>query len=151
MPAALLLLLQPTPAPGLAVEVKNLDFTYTSTYESKTVLRDCSMTLARGSRCLLIGANGAGKSTLLRILGGKHLTTPDDAVRVLGKDSFRDLSLNMDRSYMDTQWGMVTVAFAGYGCPLTADIEVGGMMKKLQEQFPERECLREGMLLGKGG
>ena len=115
-----------------------MDFTYTSTYEKKTVLRDCSMTLERGSRCLLIGANGAGKSTLLRILGGKHLTTPDDAVKVLGKDSFRDLSLNMNRAYMDTQWGMVTVAFAGYGCPLTADIEVGGMMKKLQEAYPER-------------
>ena len=133
-----MLLLLPKPGSNYAVEVRNLDFTYTSTYEKKTVLRDCTMTLERGSRCLLIGANGAGKSTLLRILGGKHLTTPDDAVKVLGKDSFRDLSLNMNRAYLDTQWGMVTVAFAGYGCPLTADIEVGTMMKKLQEEYPER-------------
>lgn len=33
---------------------------------------------------------------------------------------------------------MRTVAFAGYGCPLQADIPVHGMMKKLQEEYPER-------------
>lgn len=36
-------------------------------------------------RCLLIGQNGAGKSTLLRVLAGRHLTKPDDAVVVLDK------------------------------------------------------------------
>ncbi len=36
-------------------------------------------------RCLLIGQNGAGKSTLLRVLAGRHLTKPDDAVIVLDK------------------------------------------------------------------
>ncbi len=63
--------------------------------------------------CLLIGANGAGKSTLLRILGGRHLTKPDEAVTVLGMNAFRDTKLNMVRAYMDTDWGMRTVAFAG--------------------------------------
>lgn len=32
-----------------------------------------NLSLAPGSRCLLIGANGAGKTTLLKILGGKHM------------------------------------------------------------------------------
>ena len=50
-----------------------------------------------GSRCLLIGANGAGKSTLLRILGGKHLTKPDEAVKVLNKDAFRDVVVGTDK------------------------------------------------------
>ena len=63
--------------------------------------------------CLLIGANGAGKSTLLRILGGRHLTKPDEAVTVMGMNAFRDTKLNMIRAYMDTDWGMRTVAFAG--------------------------------------
>lgn len=31
-----------------------------------------------------------------------------------------------------------TVAFAGYGCPLQADIPVYGMMEKLQAEYPER-------------
>ena len=31
-----------------------------------------------------------------------------------------------------------TVAFAGYGCPLQADIPVFGMMEKLQAEYPER-------------
>jgi CCR4-NOT complex subunit CAF16 len=33
---------------------------------------------------------------------------------------------------------MRTVAFAGYGCPLQADIPVNGMMKQLQAEYPER-------------
>lgn len=122
-----------------AVEVNNLDFCYDGNYYGKKqVLTGLNMHLERGSRCLLIGANGAGKSTLLRILGGKHLTKPDEAVRVLGRDAFRDMKLNMTRAYLDTNWGMRTVAFAGYGVPLQADIEVGGMMAALQKEFPER-------------
>lgn len=39
---------------------------------------------------------------------------------------------------MGTDWGRRTVAFAGYGCAITADIAVGEMMKDLQEEFPER-------------
>ena len=96
------------------------------------------MQLTNGARCLLIGANGAGKSTILRILGGRHLTQPDGAVTVLGRSSFHDTRLNFERSYLDTDWGMRTVAFAGYGCPLQADIAVSGMMLKLQEEYPER-------------
>ena len=41
-------------------------------------------------------------------------------------------------AFLDTDWGMRTVAFAGYGCPLQADIPVHGMMTKLQEEYPER-------------
>lgn len=117
--------------------MNDLNFTYVGTYEKKEVLRSLDMHLAPGSRCLLIGANGSGKSTLLRILGGKNLAA-DDAVKVLGKDAFRSMELNLQRAYMDTQWGLRTVAFAGYGCPLTADIEVGSMMAKLQAEWPER-------------
>ena len=86
---------------------------------------------------MLLGANGSGKSTLLKVLAGKHLTK-GDRVKVMGTDAFRDLKLNLTRAFLDTQWGMRTVAFAGYGCPLQADIRVGGMMEKLQSQYPER-------------
>ena len=102
------------------------------------MLRNLKMQLPNGARCLLIGANGAGKSTILRVLSGRHLTKPDDAVLVLGRNAFHDTRLNFERSYLDTDWGMRTVAFAGYGCPLQADIPVFGMMQKLQEEYPER-------------
>jgi CCR4-NOT complex subunit CAF16 len=71
-------------------------------------------------------------------LAGRHLTKPDGAVIVLGRDSFHDTRLNFERAFLDTDWGMRTVAFAGYGCPLQADIPVHGMMKKLQQDYPER-------------
>lgn len=127
--------------PEYAVDVNNLTFEYPSSLpdpDARKVLRNLNMKLQRGSRCLLLGANGAGKSTLLRVLAGKHLTKPEEAVKVMGTDAFRDLKLNMSRAYLDTQWGMRTVAFAGYGCPLQADIRVGDMMQKLQATYPER-------------
>lgn len=120
------------------IDVNNLTFGYVG---REPVLRNLNMQLSNGARCLLIGANGAGKSTILRILSGRHLTKPDNAVTVLGRSAFHDTRLNFERSYLDTDWGMRTVAFAGYGCPLQADIPVFGMMKKLQEEYPERRDL----------
>jgi len=134
---------KPKPLPTIppygnnAIEVSNLTFTYDRN-PNKKVLHDLNLTLETGSRCLLIGANGSGKSTLLRILAGRHLSKPDNGVRVLGLNAFRDTKLNFHRAYLDCDWGMRTVAFAGAGVPLMADIPVHGMMQKLQESYPER-------------
>jgi CCR4-NOT complex subunit CAF16 len=117
------------------VNVKDLTFGYVG---REPVLRNLNMQLTDGARCLLIGANGAGKSTILRILSGRHLTKPDGAVEVLARSAFHDTRLNFERSYLDTDWGMRTVAFAGFGCPLQADIPVHNMMKALQDEYPER-------------
>lgn len=114
-----------SPNKPLHIDIQNLTFGYAG---REPVLRNLNMQLTDGARCLLIGANGAGKSTLLRILSGRHLTKPDEAVQVLGRSAFHDTRLNFERSYLDTDWGMRTVAFAGYGCPLQADIPVYGMM-----------------------
>jgi len=86
----------------------------------------------------LIGANGSGKSTLMRILAGRHLSKPENGIKVLGLNAFRDTKLNFHRAYLDCDWGMRTVAFAGAGVPLMADIPVHGMMERLQSQYPER-------------
>ena len=116
------------------VDVNHLVFSY----ETRDVLRDINIQLYAGQRMLLIGANGAGKSTLLRVLGGRHMFHPDEAAMILGRNCFHDTRLNLERSYLDTNWGMRTVAFAGYGVPLQADIPVRGMMTKLQDEYPER-------------
>jgi len=116
------------------VRVKDLWFSY----ENHHVLRGINLRLEKGQRMLLIGANGAGKSTLLRVLGGRHMFHPDDAALICGRQAFHDTRLNFLRSYLDTQWGMRTVAFAGYGVPMQADIAVVDMMKKMQDSHPER-------------
>mmetsp|Transcript_22190 Transcript_22190/g.33870 ORF Transcript_22190/g.33870 Transcript_22190/m.33870 type:complete len:340 (-) Transcript_22190:64-1083(-) len=131
----------PKPLPQLkpygpnAIEVKDLTYAYG---KNPPVLQHLNLELATGSRCLLIGANGSGKSTLLRILGGRHLTHPDGNVAVLGCNAFRDTKLNFHRAYLDCDWGMRTVAFAGAGVPLMADIPVYAMMERLQNSYPER-------------
>lgn len=120
-----------------AIEISNLSFSY-DTDKGNRILNDLDLTLETGSRCLLIGANGSGKSTLLRILAGRHLTKPEDSVRVLGLNSFRETKLNFHRASLDCDWGMRTVPFAGAGVPLMADLPVSGMMTRLQETYPER-------------
>lgn len=53
-------------------------------------LKDFCMSLAPGSRCLLLGCNGAGKTTLLQILAGRFMV--DKAmIRVIGRSPFHDL------------------------------------------------------------
>ncbi|KAI8853922.1 P-loop containing nucleoside triphosphate hydrolase protein [Chytridium lagenaria] len=57
------------PPTDQAVEVIDLNFTY----GGPPILENVNMTLAKGTRTLLIGANGAGKSTFLKLLAGKTL------------------------------------------------------------------------------
>merc|ERR1719162_1544366 len=118
-----------------SVLVKDLDFTYPGA--SEICLNKVTLKLPKGRCCLLVGGNGAGKTTLLRILGGKHMHN-DDQVFIMGKNSFKDTRLNFERQYMDPNWGMRTVAFAGSGVAYSADIPVTGMMKYLQDEYPER-------------
>ena len=101
-----------------AIDVKNLTFAYDSN-PNANILQDFNLTLETGSRCLLIGANGSGKSTLMRILAGRHLTKGENNIKVLGLNAFRDTKLNFHRAYLDCDWGMRTVAFAGAGVPLS--------------------------------
>ena len=120
---------KPKPLPKIndygenAIEIKELNFAY-STNPGVTILDDLNLSLPTGSRCLLIGANGSGKSTLMRILAGRHLTKGDNEIKVLGLNAFRDTKLNFHRAYLDCDWGMRTVAFAGTGVPLSKSMLV---------------------------
>ncbi|KAJ2960487.1 hypothetical protein NQZ79_g4092 [Umbelopsis isabellina] len=80
----------------LAIQVDNLTFGY----GGPDILRDLSLRLPRGSRCLLVGANGAGKTTLLRILAGKRMTP--GVVKILGLNAFVDAPKGV--TYLGTEW-----------------------------------------------
>ena len=121
-----------------AVLVRGLNFTYGAAAGHRIVLHDVNLALPRGSRTLLVGDNGAGKSTLLRLLAGKHIHAPG-AVRVLGRESYFDTSLNLLRSYLATDWGRKTVAFSGVSS-MSVDVAVRDMMADTQRQFLERRA-----------
>lgn len=101
----------PTPVgvPGSpGVQVTDLTFSYPGCAPS---LASVSLSLPRGSRCLLLGANGAGKSTLLTLLAGRTMAPPG-SVRVLGSQPFEctDLTCTGALSYLGSQarvggWG----------------------------------------------
>lgn len=120
-----------------SISINELTFSYDPKVLAPT-LNKLDLQLPTGSRCLLIGANGSGKSTLLRLISGRHLAKPEGCINVLGLNAYRDTRLNFHRSYLETGWGLTTVAFAGCGVPLMADIPVKEMMKSVQNAFPER-------------
>jgi len=107
-----------------AIEVRGLDFSYERA--KAPVLRDFSICIESGWRCILVGANGAGKTTLLRVLGGKHLVAKDK-VRVLGRPAFHDTSLSDE------------VELLGGVFPFTEDIRVGALADGVMGVDPARK------------
>ena len=111
------------------IRVNNLTHVYN---DSSIALNNISFTVDKG-QCMLNGPNGTGKSTILRIL--PSVKQKQESVYVWTR--IWCTTPNND-AHMDINWGQRTVAFSGHGIPLQADIRVCDMMKKLQEDFPER-------------
>lgn len=66
----------PTTAPAPAhIRVAGLSRHFGAGESRVEVLHDVSFAVARGARCVIVGASGSGKSTLLNAIGG--LDTPD--------------------------------------------------------------------------
>lgn len=132
---------------GPAIEVKDLTYAYPG---CEPVLQGVNLEVPRGARVVVTGPNGAGKSTLLRILGGQHWAGCDaegrPRVRVLGEDTFGNARMNRARQYLDANWGLRTVAFAGTGVAYSAELRVGDMMRGLQAEFPGRARALEAVL-----
>jgi CCR4-NOT complex subunit CAF16 len=108
-----------------AIEIRNLTFGYPGARE--LVLRELSLSLAPGARCLLLGANGVGKSTLLRLIGGRHMLARE-TIHVLGRAAFHDTSLAGD------------VAFLGGPFPFVADISVAEVLACRSGIDPDRRA-----------
>jgi CCR4-NOT complex subunit CAF16 len=106
-----------------AVEVTGLSFGYEG---GPFVLRDLSLTLEPGWRCLLLGANGSGKTTLLSLLAGRHLID-DTRVRALGRPVFQDTQL------------VEEVAMLGGGFPFDVDVGVDEILAR-RPADPERRA-----------
>jgi len=66
----------------LAVEVRNLGFSYGGDYQA---LKDIDLEVREGEIYGLVGADGAGKTTLLRIAAGQLIATAG-TIRVLDQD-----------------------------------------------------------------
>ena len=118
-----------------AVRVDGLTYAYPG---HEAVLRDWSLRLPPGSRCLLSGANGAGKTTVLHVIAGKTMVG-EDVVRVLGRPPFHDIALTCDGelSYLGAQWRR-NIGSAGADVPLQGDISARQMIEGVANVDPAR-------------
>ncbi|MEO5767003.1 MAG: ATP-binding cassette domain-containing protein [Polyangia bacterium] len=114
------------PAPPVpAIEFEQLTFGYGAA--QPVVFGGLSLSIAAGTRCLLLGANGVGKSTLLRIAAGKHMLPAANA-RVFGRSAFHDTTLAAE------------VAFIGGPFPFAADIAVKEILERRRGVEPARRA-----------
>ena len=72
------------------LKINNLEKTYKSESETLTILKDLSMNVRRGSKCVIVGQSGSGKSTLLNIIGGLDKATSGEVLI----DDYNITSLN---------------------------------------------------------
>ena len=57
------------------LSLKNIEKTYESSGENLTIIKDLSLDLERGKKCVIVGKSGSGKSTLLNMIGGLDAAT----------------------------------------------------------------------------
>ncbi|KAE8685471.1 ABC transporter I family member 19 [Hibiscus syriacus] len=117
------------------IAVSGMQFAYEL---QRPLFFDFNLDIARGSRCLLVGANGSGKTTLLKILAGKHMVGGRDVVRVLNRSAFHDTELvcNGDLAYLGGSWSK-TIGSAGE-VPLQGDFSAEHMIFGVEGIDPVR-------------
>ena len=57
------------------ITIENLEKTYKTDSETLTILKNLSLTVATGTKTVILGESGSGKSTFLNILGGLDTAT----------------------------------------------------------------------------
>lgn len=67
------------------LSLKNIEKTYESSGENLTIIKDLSLDLERGKKCVVVGKSGSGKSTLLNMIGGLDAAT-SGTILVNGQD-----------------------------------------------------------------
>lgn len=120
----------------ISLQVNQLNYAFPM--EETSLIKNFSLELPRGSRCLLSGANGAGKSTLFQILAGKSMVA-EDKVRILGRPPFHDFNLSCsgELSYLGSQWRR-NVGSAGGDVPLAGDFPARQMIFGVENVDPDR-------------
>ncbi len=76
------------------IEVKNVTFEYSDGDNVKTVIKDFSLDIGRGSFTVILGHNGSGKSTLAKLLNG--LYKPDEGDVFVDGINTRDEKTEVD-------------------------------------------------------
>lgn len=125
---------------GKSVSVFELNFSYSTLYESgPEVLKNCTLQLEPGSRCLLLGSNGAGKTTMLNLLGGKNIHRLG-SIMVSGQPAFHNTHPGI--SSITGNW-TVTKAYGAWEVPYTKDISVEDLLKQSDQANGDPKRIEE--------
>ncbi|GAC1642354.1 MAG: ABC transporter ATP-binding protein [Ktedonobacteraceae bacterium] len=102
---------------GLAVEFRNVSFTYPG--KSEAALKNVSFTINAGEAIALVGRNGAGKTTLVKLL--TRLYDPDEGEILVGGRNIKEYDLEELRE----QVGVIFQDYVRYNMKAGENIGMG--------------------------
>ncbi|KAF7316635.1 ABC transporter ATP-binding protein [Mycena chlorophos] len=73
---------------GMAIELRNVSFSYPGNEPTKTALKNVSLTIDPGQLVVVVGANGSGKSTIVKLL--MQLYQPSEGTILLAGRDMRE-------------------------------------------------------------
>ena len=122
----------------MSVEIKNVSFSFYQGAKKITVLKNLSLSLAKGDVVAVVGRSGSGKSTLLSLMAG--LETPSEGSIFIGQKNIVPLSRGELSSFRGKEIGIVFQQFhlvpyltAAENIALPLEIQNQSDQKRVQE------------------
>ncbi|KAF8894755.1 P-loop containing nucleoside triphosphate hydrolase protein [Infundibulicybe gibba] len=110
---------------GMALELRNVSFTYPGTKATKPALADVSFSVQPGQLVVIVGENGSGKSTVVKILSQLYdPTTGEYLLDGLSADSYRPSDLRQATTNLTQDHSIYNLSLAeniGMGCVAHVD------------------------------
>ncbi|EFH81388.1 ABC transporter ATP-binding protein [Ktedonobacter racemifer] len=126
-------------SPGLAVEFRNVSFTYPGKDpETEAALKNVSFAIKAGEAIALVGRNGAGKTTLVKLL--TRLYDPDAGQILIGGRDIREYDIEELRSVV----GVIFQDYVTYYMSARENIGVGQIDEIENLELVERAAGKSG-------
>lgn len=91
------------------IELKNIDLSYTTRYQTNKVLNNFNMDVVKGEYKIIMGKSGCGKSSILNLIAG--FIKPQAGKVIVGGDCISDYNNGLIAEYRNKKIGYIHQSF----------------------------------------